>query len=95
MASQPLYVLARISLRDDAMQIWRIGDRYMMNRLAKMKLMRDGLRMPVIAAADVTDAGLAAARRAGGTVLWPAAVSSLIITYTARCRANCRPARIR
>jgi hypothetical protein len=56
MASQPLYVLAGVS--DDPVRDWRGGNRDVINRLAEIELRRNGLRMPVIAAADVTDAGL-------------------------------------
>jgi hypothetical protein len=44
MAVQPLYVLADIS--DDPVKAWRSGDREVINKLAKLELKRDGLRLP-------------------------------------------------
>lgn len=44
LASQPLPVLARISV--DPVAAWRLGDRTVINALAEVELMREGLRLP-------------------------------------------------
>ena len=44
MAAQPLYVLAEIS--DDPVQVWRSGDREVINKLAEVELKRNGLQLP-------------------------------------------------